>query len=301
MREAIVTSAFSIPDRAGALAILPNSETPWTGMIAVGLVTGGIDVFNADGLRILSASGPQLTSLAAIGEFPLRGEAFPLVFGPDLDGRLRAFAIVRAADDVIELPLEGDDTSQDIFGVCVVDQGIGYFDLVLLEEGRSARRVRVRDEGGLGLSVENQRQIDLPFPARNCAGADDVLVVSAPTTGLGLVDSSGSIAGVQTGIRADDVAYSTLLGRPVALSVSADTGQMNAFDGRTLEPIADLVLVDGLNAPGFQNPSGLALTDASFGGMAFSSGIVAIYDRGDDRVKLVAREVISRAVIGPSD
>lgn len=301
MREATVTSAFSIPERASAVAALPNTETPWTGLIAVGLVTGGIDVFNIDGLRVMSVSGPQLTSLAAIGEFPIRGETFPLVFGADLDGRLRVFAVVRAAEDVIELPLEGDDTSEGIFGVCVVDQGIGYFDLALLEEGRMARIVRIQDEGGVGLSAETIGRLDLPFPARNCAGEDDYLAVSAPTTGVGLVDADGRIAGVQTGIRADDIAYSTLLGRPVALSVSSETGQINAFDGRTLEPIVDLVLIDGLNAPGFQNPSGLALAESSFGGMAFSSGIVAVYDRGDDRVKVVAREVISRAVIGPGD
>jgi len=59
-----VTSAFSTSERAGALAFLPNSEEPWTGLIAAALVDGGFDVFNIDGLRVLSASGPQLTALA---------------------------------------------------------------------------------------------------------------------------------------------------------------------------------------------------------------------------------------------
>ena len=299
VREAVVTSAFSTSERAGAVAFLPDAEAPWTGLVATALVSGGLDIFNIDGLRIMSSSGPQLTTLAAVPSFPLRGESFPLLFGADMDGRLRAYAIVRAAEEVVELPLEGPGARGDVVAACYYDAGIGYFDLALLAEDDSARIVRVRDAGGDGLEVANLATLDLPFPARNCAGAEDGLLVSAPNTGIARISTAGETQAFEAGLRVDDVAYTELLGRPVAVTVASSSGRISVFDAATLEPLADLVLNDGLNAPGFQAPSSLAISEQNFGGMAFSTGVVAIYDRGDDRVKLVAREVISRAVIAP--
>lgn len=296
----MVTSAFSTSERARALAFLPSEDEPWTGLIAAALVDGGFDVFNIDGLRVLSASGPQLTALAAVADFPLRGEAFPLVFGADLDGRLRAYAIIRAAEDVAELPLEGDGTDDAVAAACLFDIGIGYFDLALLGEDAQARIVRVRDAGGVGLEVREREAFTLPFRARNCAGANGALLVASPTAGLARVSVDGQTLAIAAGRSVNDVTYTELLGRPVAVTVSADTGRMEIFDASTLELITQVVLNDGINAPAFQSPAALAVTDSNFGGMAFSSGLVAVYDRGDDRVKLVAREVIGRAIL-PED
>lgn len=297
MREAVVTSAFSTSQRAGALTFLPSEDEPWTGLIAAALVNGGFDVFNIDGLRVLSSSGPQLTALAAAPEFPLRGETFPLVFGADLDGRLRSYAIIRAAEDVVELPLEGDSVDGGVKAACLFSTGIGYFDLALLGEGASAEIVRVRDAGGAGLNLESQARFDLPFPARNCAGAEDALLIASPNSGLARVDMDGRVIAFEAGRSVNDISYTRLLGRPVALSVSADTGRLGVFDARDLELLTEIVLNDGLNAPGFQSPSAMAVTGSNFGGMAFSTGVIAVYDRGDDRVKLVAREVIGRAMM----
>lgn len=246
---------------------------------------------------MLSASGPQLTALAAVPDFPLRGEAFPLVFGADLDGNLRGYAIIRAAEDVAELPLEGDTAGGAVAAACLFDVGIGYFDLALLGETSSARIVRVRDAGGAGLEVTERERISLPFQAGNCAGANGDLLVASQTAGLARVSLDGQTQAIAAGRSVNDVSYTELLGRPVALTVSADTGRMGVFDAATLELVTEIVLNDGINAPGFQSPAALAVTNSSFGGMAFSSGLVAIYDRGDSRVKLVAREVLSRAIM----
>ena len=299
VREAVVTSAFSTSERAGALAFLPNDEEPWTGLIAAALVDGGFDVFNIDGLRIVTASGPQLTALAPAPEFPLRGESFPLVFGADLDGRLRGYAIIRETEDVAELPLEGDGANEAVSSACLFDTGIGYFDLALLGEQAEARIVRVTDAGGAGLNLELRERFNLPFPARNCAGApdQDALLVASPNSGLARVSLNGRVDAFEAGRSVNDVTYTELLGRPVALTVSADTGRMGVFDANDLTLLNEIVLNDGINAPGFQNPSALAVTGSNFGGMAFSTGVIAVYDRGDDRVKLVAREVIGRAMM----
>lgn len=299
VREAIVTSAFSTSERAGALAFLPSQDEPWTGLIAAALVDGGFDVFNIDGLRVLSASGPQLTALAPAPEFPLRGETFPLVFGADMNGQLRGYAIIREAEDVAELPLEGDGAEGVVNAACLFETGIGYFDLALLSEEAEARIVRVRDAGGAGLELEVREQFDLPFPARNCAGApgDEALLIASPNSGLARVKLNGRVEAFEAGRSVNDVTFTDLLGRPVALTVSADTGRMGVFDGRDLTLLNEVVLNDGINAPGFQSPSALAVTGSNFGGMAFSTGVIAVYDRGDDRVKLVAREVIGRAIM----
>lgn len=299
VREAVVTSAFSTSERAGALTFLPSSEEPWRGLIAAALVDGGFDVFTIDGLRVVSASGPQLTALAPAPEFPLRGEVFPLVFGADLDGQLRGYAVIREAEDVVELPLEGAGAEGVVNAACLFATGIGYFDLALLGENAEARIVRVRDAGGAGLDLEVRAAFDLPFPARNCSstGGDDALLVSSPNSGLARVTTNGRVEAMEAGRSINDVSYTGLLGRPAALTVSADTGRMGVFDARTLQLLNEIVLNDGINAPGFQSPSALAVTESNFGGMAFSTGVIAVYDRGDDRVKLVAREVIGRAVM----
>ena len=59
----------------------------------------------------------------------------------------------------------------------------------------------------------------------------------------------------------------------------------------------DVQFEDGLSAPAFERPTALAVTEANYGGMAFSSGIMAVYDAADSSVKLVAREVLSRTVV----
>ena len=299
MREAIVTSAFSTSERAGALAFLPSESEPWTGLVAAALVDGGFDVFNIDGLRVLSASGPQLTSLAPAPEFPLRGETFPLVFGADLNGQLRGYAIIREAEDVAELPLEGPGAEGVVNAACLFETGIGYFDLALLGEQAEARIVRVRDAGGAGLNLEPRGKVDLPFPARNCAGTpnQDSLLIASPNSGLARVNLNGRVEAFEAGRSVNDVSFTELLGRPVALTVSADTGRMGVFDARDLTLLNEIVLNDGINAPGFQTPSAMAVTGSNFGGMAFSTGVIAVYDRGDYRVKLVAREVIGRAIM----
>lgn len=295
----MVTSAFEASTPARALAFLPTADSPWTGLVAASLRDGGFEIFNVEGRELISTSGPQLNSIAGASDFALRGEVFPLLFGVDTDGALRGFAVLQQADDVAELPLEGDELIETAAAVCTFDSGIGYVDLVLLGENPEAAVVRVRDTGGDGLTLTEQARLPLPFAARSCAGADGDLIVAGPTSGVARLDLDGETRAFVAGMGVADIGYATLLGRPAVMAASSDTGRLSVFDARTLDMIADVETEAGLNAPAFDTPTALAVTSASYGGMAFSSGLVAVYDRADSRVKIVAREVVARAVVSP--
>jgi len=297
-RELVVTATFSAPSPVAELAFLPNREAPWTGLLAASLTTGGFDVFNIDGQPVISASGPRLGALVGVSDFPLRGEAIPLLFGLDDDGALRAFAVLRQAGDVIELPLEGVDGPAA--GLCFFDEGIGFFDLALLSDSAAARIVRISDTGSAGLTVSEQFGVDLPFPARACASAGDDLLISSPSAGLARVTPQGEVEARRNGVAGIDVAFTELLGRPTALTVSNQSGRITAHDAGSLGVITDLETIAGINTTPFDTPVALALTGANYGGMAYSAGVFAVYDRADESVKLVAREVVARAVVAPT-
>jgi len=298
-RIAMVTSAFEATGRARSIALVPSGETPWRGLVVASLASGGFDVFTIDGEQIITASGPSLRGLAAAADFPLRGAQIPLLFGVDDNGALRGFALIREINDIVELPLEEDAPQSGAAGVCLYRYGIGYVELAVLAEGNSATILRVRDVGRDGLQLTRQGRIPLPFPARGCAAADLDLVISGPTAGLARVTPEGRVQARADELSVSSAAYSTLLGRPAVLTASAQTGRLAVYDARTLELIMQLRTEDGLNAPAFLEPAALSISEDNFGGMAFSTGVFAVYDAGDGRVKLMAREVLSRTVVTP--
>ncbi len=291
-----MTSAFEPSAPARGLAFLPTAESPWTGLVATTVRDGGFDIFSVEGQPLISVAGPQLASIAGAPDFALRGQVFPLLFGVDEAGAVRAFAVLRQSDDVAELPLEGDGLIETAAGVCTFESGIGYVDIAILGEGPEAAIVRVSDTGGDGLTLTEQARLPLPFAASSCAPADGDLIVGGPTAGLARLDMNGETRAFEAGLGVTDIGYAVLLGRPAVLGASSDTGRLNVYDARSLEKIADIETEAGLNAPAFDTPVALAVTSASYGGMAFSSGLVAVYDRADSRVKMVAREVVARAV-----
>jgi hypothetical protein len=297
LRTAVVTSAFEPSAAARGLAFLPTAQSPWTGLIATTLQDGGFDIFSVDGVPLISAAGPQLASVIGAADFALRGETFPLQFGIDSAGSLRGFAVIRQIDDVVELPLEGESLVQDAAALCLFETAIGYVDIAVLGRGPEAIIVRVRDTGGDGLTLTEERRLPLPFAARSCAAVEDDLLIAAPAAGLARVTMDGETRAFAAGLTISDIGYTELLGRPAVLAASSNTGRIEVYDARTLELIADIGTEAGLNAPAFDSPASFAVTGQSYGGMAFSSGLIAIYDRADSRVKIVAREVVARSVV----
>jgi hypothetical protein len=299
-REAVVTSSFEVPSPLDGLVFLPNAAAAWTGLLAGSVSGGGFDIFNIEGQVVISASGPRLDGLTGVPNFALRGDEFPILFGIDDNGALRGFIVAEQAEDVLELPLEGGFNS-GLASACLFNSGVGFVDLALLGEGANAAIVRVRDLGGDGLSVETQGQFDLPYPARDCAAANGDLLIAGPAAGIARVTAQGEVLAEAEGLSIFDIAYTELLGRPVVLTAMPNTQALSIYDASSFAEIARLETTEGLSTTGFLRPTALAATFESYGGMAFSTGLVAAYDREDGEVKLVARDVVSRAVIGSAD
>ncbi len=299
-REAVVTSDFEVTAPLNDLAFLSNPDAPWTGLIAGGLSNGGFDLFTIEGQRVMSSSGPRLEGLVGVAQFDLRGERFPFLFGVDTDGEMRSFAVVEQAGEIIELPLEtGFETEWR--SACYYSSGIGFVELALLGVGSEAAIVRIRDNGGAGLAVELRERVDLPFAARNCAVADNDLIVSGPTAGIARVSVNSRVLAEVSAVSVSELIYTELFGRPVAITLESGTPALLVYDAQTLNPIATLGTTGGLSTSGFQSPVTLTSTMDSYGGMAFSTGLIAGYDRSNGSVKLLARDVVSRAVLAPGD
>lgn len=297
----IVTAAFAPGRAVEDLTFLPDEAEPWKGLITASIAEGGYDIYDLDGELIAAAAGPQLRSITAAPSFPLRGASFPLLFGVDGEGEVRAQALLRDSGELIEIALGRQSLSGQAAGICRREIGIGYIDLIILGEGEEAEIWRVQDMGEEALDVSLQATIALPFPARACASTGDGIVVGGPGSGLVLIDRDGNVAAEARGHDVADLIYAELLGRRVAIAPVTDRGRMIVFDALTLEEITEIDFTDGLNAPAAERPGAVDMTDANFGGSPFAGGIMAVYDRADMRIKLVGREVITRAVVAPPE
>lgn len=298
IERALVTNVFEPAGPVDTLAFLPDPDAPWTGLLAASLRSGGFDIYTIDGDRIITASGPRLTGLAAAPVFELRGERFPILMGPDAQGAVRAFAMLREGREVIELPIQADGLNGDAAGLCLYRQGIGFLEVAVLGREDTAEIWRLSDQGLDALLMERSAVIDLPFPARSCAAADRDLVIAGPASGMARITLEGEVTASTNNVSVANLIHTDLLGRNLVLASLPEDGLLGVFDARTLEPLTGLELESGLNAPALEQPGALAISADSFGGMAFSSGVLAVFDGGDSRVKLIAREVVSRAVIG---
>ena len=295
---ALVTNVFEPAGAVDALAFMPVDDAPWTGLIAASLSDGGFDIYDIDGDRVIQASGPRMSAIAAAPGFELRGESLPLLLGLDEDGALRGFVMVRAEETLIELPLDSGDVGQAA-GLCRYREGIGYLDVTVLSADESAQIWRITDQGREALALERREDIPLPFSASACAEADGDIVFTAPGAGLARIARNGDVV---ARVDAQDVAaltYAELSGRGVVLASLPGDGLLGVYDADTLETMNGLELESGLNAPGVETPGALAISQRSYGGMGFSTGVVAIYDDADSRIKLIARDVLSQALIDP--
>lgn len=278
------------------LALLPDADSRGSGVIMAAIRGGGFDAFNDFGERVLETSGPALTSLAAVPAFDLRGTRLALMFGSDADRALRGFLVLPGVTAVEELPLDTDGITDPLEGVCLYRQGTGFVELALLHAGRQASLWRMTDGGGERLSLTHSGDIALPFTAERCAAADGDLVIASTTGGLARVNTDGQVRADRDGISVENFAFVELYGRPVVLVSFAEQGVLGTFDARDFSEIANIEVREELSIPGLRQPGAIVVSDAPFSGMGFSNGLAAVYDRGDNRIKLVTRDVLARAV-----
>lgn len=278
------------------LALLPDAEARGSGVILAAIRGGGFDAFNDFGERVLETSGPALTSLSAVPAFDLRGTRLALLFGSDADRALRGFLVLPGVAAIEDLPLDTSGIADPVEGVCLYRQGTGFVELALLHAGRRASIWRMMDGGGDRLSLTRSSELDLPFTAERCAAADGDLIIASRTGGLARVGTGGEVRADREGVPVENFTFVELYGRPVVLVSLADEGVLATFDARDFSDIANIEVREELSIPGLRQPGAIVASDAPFSGMGFSNGLAAIYDRGDNRIKLVTRDVLARAV-----
>jgi hypothetical protein len=270
-------------------------------LIAVASTEGGIDLYNADGESVYRMTGSRLWGLATAPGFQLRGEALPLIFGADRNTNLvRAYALLRSGPELIEAPIEPIGPEGDIAAVCGLGEGIGFVDLMVLSRGTTAEIWRVSDTGGERIGAERRARFDLPAPVRSCAAANGEIYASGPAGGVFRLDADGNVLTQIDGF-ASSIAAGEFLGRPVVILSDGMSETLEVRDGSTLERIGDVIIRNGFSIPGVEQPGAIAASAASFGGASYQSGLVAVADETDGRVRLIARETFARGITNVSD
>ncbi|MBI1237061.1 MAG: hypothetical protein GC188_10305 [Alphaproteobacteria bacterium] len=279
-----------------AVAFLPDPSTSWSGFIAAAAEEGGIDLFDIEGESVHRMTGSRLWGLAAAPGFQLRGESLPLLFGADRDTNLvRAYALLRTGPELIEAPIQPIGPQGDIASVCGLGEGIGYVDLMVLSRGTTAEIWRIADDGGDLISATLRERFELPSPVRTCAAGNGSIYASGPAGGIIRLSVDGRIE-AQTDGYAISLAAGEFLGRPVLILSNGTNNTLEIRDGRTLELIGDAIIRDGFSIPGVDQPGAIATTESSYGGTAYQSGLVAVADETDGRIRLIARETFARGI-----
>lgn len=300
-REVLVTAAFvSVQGGAAALAFLPNHDAPSLGLIVSASREGGLDLFDADGVLRTRHDGERLSGLATAPGFQLRGENLPLIFGAAPDSnRVLGYAVVTDGIRVLDLPLPATTPADGIAGLCLYREGVGYVDLVILGTGATAEIWRVRDAGQDVLNVEQRQRLTLNAPARQCATLDGDIYLASPAGGITRIAPDGTIQ-AESNQSVTSVAVGDFNGSRLVLATDGATGQVHTFYALDLTPAAELTVVDGLSTPGITRPAGIAITPVSYGFTAYISGMIAVFDQDDQRIKVISRDAASRALVSPT-
>ncbi|WP_271223800.1 hypothetical protein, partial [Streptosporangium carneum] len=164
-----------------------------------------------------------------------------------------SYAIVRNGTQVPDLPLGETGTDGGVAGLCLLREGAGFVELVVLETGATANVLRVRDAGGDTLSVEEMRSFPLPAPARQCAVFDGDIYTASPAAGVTRLSAEGAVL-AEANIPASGIAVGEFSGTRLLLATDGAGETVRSFDARTLEERDAIDVVDGLSTPGIGRP-----------------------------------------------
>ena len=297
-REVLVTAAFvSVQGGAAALGFLPNRDSASLGLIVSAPREGGLDLFDADGVLRTRHAGERLSGLATAPGFQLRGENLPLIFGASPSSNsVLGYAVVTDGIRVLDLPLAATTPLDGVAGLCLYREGVGYVDLVILSTGASAEIWRIRDAGQDVLNVEQRQSFALTAPARQCATLDGDIYLASPAGGITRMGPDGVIA-AENSQSVTGLAVSDFNGSRLVLATDGATGQVHTFYAHDLLPASELTVVDGLSTPGIERPSGIAITSESYGFTAYISGMIAVFDQDDQRIKVISHDAATRALV----
>ncbi|MEC9250788.1 MAG: hypothetical protein VX501_09065 [Pseudomonadota bacterium] len=297
-REVLVTAAFRTRDEdASDIAFLPNLEAPSLGAVVAAPRSGGLDVYDADGEVRTEFAGPRLSTIATAPDFQLRGERLPLVFGSASDAStLHGFVVTPADYRVFELPLGSFQPQDGVAGLCMLEEGIGYIDLVLLGTGPSAEIIRIQDSGEDLLSVVQRASLALPSPARECTSINGAIYTLSPASGVTRMDETGTVL-AELQIAATGISAGEFDGSQLIVLTNGASRELHTYHADGLERAAEVTVVDGLSTPGITEPAAIDITAITYGYTAYSEGMVGVFDRADNRVKVISREAFTRAYL----
>jgi myo-inositol-hexaphosphate 3-phosphohydrolase len=288
-----VTAAFQAAESESlAVDFVPNPNSPSLGRVISAPSDGGLDVFNTDGELIVQHAGSRLTGLAVAPDFQLRGQELPLVFGAIADtNTIGSYAFVREQNVIFEVPLADISPVDGVAGLCLLREGVGFVDLVILGDGASAEIWRVMDSGDETLSVTQRAAFALPAPARECVSDNGDILVSALSAGIARVDTEGNVL-AQNSTIATSLAVNTFDGMQLVMVTNGTDGSLATFGAGDLEPFATVTIEDGLSTPGVKRPGPISVSPANFGYTAYSGGMVAVFDVHDSRVKVISLDTL---------
>lgn len=296
-RTVFVTAAFEVTQSDSlALDFIPNPISPSLGRIVSAPSDGGLDIFNTDGELIIQHAGVRLSGLAVAPGFQLRGQDLPLVFGAVTDtDSINSYAFVRDQNVIFEVPLADMSPVDGIAGLCLLREGVGFVDLVILGNGASAEIWRVMDSGDETLSVTQRAAFALPAPARECVSDDGDILVSALSAGIARIDSDGIVL-AQNSMIATSITVSSFDGVRLVMVTNGADGNITTFGASDLEPFASVTIQDGLSTPGVRRPGPISVSADNFGFTAYSGGMVSVFDLHDSRVKVISRDTLGRSL-----
>ena len=293
-----MTAAFTgVEGGAAAVDFLPDSDAPSLGFVVSAPREGGLDVFNLDGELLTRHAGARLSGIATAPGFQLRGEPLPLIFGASSDSSsVLGYAVVRDGAQIFDLPLQPTEAADGVAGLCLLREGPGFVELVVLGTGASAEIWRVRDAGEDVLSIEQQRSFDLPAPARACTSFDGDIYTASPAGGVSRIGPDGTVL-AETSTPVTSLTVGEFSGARVLLATNGSSDMIESFDARTLNARGPIDIVDGLSTPGIERPGVIAVSPANFGYTAYARGMLAVYDNDDQRLKVVSNDAFARAVV----
>ena len=209
---------------------------------------------------------------------------------------MRGYAVIRDGAQVLDLPLGAIEPLDGVAGLCLMREGAGFVELVVLSTGAHAEIWRVRDAGDDLLSVERIRDFPLPDPARNCATFDGDIYTASPAGGISRLDSQGTLL-ASAPYPAANLTVGEFNGTRLVLASNGNAETVATFDATALDRGISLDIVNGLSTPGVETPAALAVTAADYGYTAYANGLMVVFDNGAGRLKVISRDALTRAVV----
>lgn len=277
-----------------ATALAPNATIPWQGRVLVAPQGGGLQVFSVEGVAGNKQAGGEYKLIVAAPGFTLRALRMALVMALGADGALHPKLIDDARGGIHDLPVQGLPET-GIRTLCTLPGNPIAPKFALFRENNSVEVYQIKDDGSAQLVADKLKSAELPISMNSCASVGSHLFAAGVDRGLYEIDLSGDTPKVVRGV-------DTPSGKLVGIHTSGDDGYLllrqdkdNAiwqFGLTDLQPKQQWNAVQSLSLPPVAEAGDMDTSASNFGGASFHHGLLAIEDKANNRIALVAREIL---------